>query len=538
MSSQSKRDRQFEAAERTYRSKLLRLMRKEFNIRPTRDPKKTNIAKSLKRPTLRKQIYDITATLFTLGDRHAEEIIQELKPKGSAASREIAASTLTYNQILIEQYTEHTVSSMSYVATKTRPALTKTLKEGYAKGETIPQLAKRVQAEWLPNRASAMRFARTATNEVYNSAYYNRYQDSKEVNAIQFSAHIDSRTSDQCRMLNGTIWQMNDPAIQRPPLHFNCRSRIIPYFGKVPKPRTFRVSEDGTKFSVEDITKTQAKIDVFKTKYWNIPISEIPKYPGIPQDILRKYTKVTPKAQKVQLFNKYADKMATNPTYMDEVMHWQGMIDAGISSKTRNQIAGNYTASRLKLHDDIINTFYKKTDGPKTAAIFGGPSGSGKSQLLKHVAGDKDNYVYINNDEIKKLLPEYTGANASFMHEEARDITDKLIEKSLKGNVNIIYDTTLRNQKKGMAIYNELESAGYSTQILSTNLPLENTLSRAVVRAIDPGKEGRYVPIDLMIKNTENINAAQFDLIDSVRHITIFDSNVKFGDDLVQIYTK
>lgn len=89
-----------------------------------------------------------------------------------------------------------------------------------------------------------------------------------------------------------------------------------------------------------------------------------------------------------------------------------------------------------------------------------------------------------------------------------------------------------------MKYYTELTNSGYSTSILSTNLPLEQTLARAVSRAISKDKEGRYVPIDLIIKNTENTNIVQFQLIDTVEHITIYDSNVKYGEELIVIYSK
>ena len=60
----------------------------------------------------------------------------------------------------------------------------------------------------------------------------------------------------------------------------NCRSRTIPYFGKIPGKRDFRHTVDGTEFTNKDISKIQNQIKVFKTKYWNIPISEIPRFPG------------------------------------------------------------------------------------------------------------------------------------------------------------------------------------------------------------------------------------------------------------------
>ena len=286
MRSQKNRDKEFKKAEEVYVANLLRLMGKIFLVTPQRDTRKINIAKDLKREVVKKRIELITAPLFYLGIAHADELIEQYRPKTTSAGRAppylaAAKPPTSYNEMLIILLTKHTMDSMVYVADTTRQKLIDSLKEGYANGEGIPALTKRVQSEWLTNKVSAKRFARTFTNEVYNQAHFNRYQESTVVDGIQFSAHLDSRTSEQCRMLNMTIWAKGDPAIQSPPLHFNCRSRHLPYFGKVPGKRDFRKSYDGVEYSIKDITKVQKQIKVFKTKYWNIPISEIPKFPGV-----------------------------------------------------------------------------------------------------------------------------------------------------------------------------------------------------------------------------------------------------------------
>jgi SPP1 gp7 family putative phage head morphogenesis protein len=226
MPSQKKRDLEFKKAEEVYVANLLRLMGQIFLVTPQRDSRKINIAKDLKREVVKKRIELITAPLFYLGIAHADELIQEYQPKTLSAGRaqlDLAAATPTsYNEMLITLLTKHTVDSMTYIANNTRQDLIKSLNEGYVNGEGIPALTKRVQAEWITNKVSAKRFARTFTNEVYNQAHFNRYQESSTVDGIQFSAHLDSRTSEQCRMLNRTIWAKGDPAIQTPPLHFNC----------------------------------------------------------------------------------------------------------------------------------------------------------------------------------------------------------------------------------------------------------------------------------------------------------------------------
>jgi len=282
-----KREIEYEAAERKYRTGLLRIIRQAFLIRPPATKaglRKINITKELKRRIIKQKLYSITEELFNIGTKHGTELIEELQPKTTSAAISIqypqSAAAEPYNQRLINELTDHTITSMSFIADDAKKELITSLEEGYAQGEGIPALTKRVQQTWDGNRIKAVRFARTFTNEVYNQAHFNRYQESTVVDGIQFSAHLDSRTSEQCRMLNMTIWAKGDPDIQLAPLHFNCRSRTIPYFGKIPGKRDFRHTVDGTEFTNKDISKIQNQIKVFKTKYWNIPISEIPKFPG------------------------------------------------------------------------------------------------------------------------------------------------------------------------------------------------------------------------------------------------------------------
>lgn len=284
-----KRENEYEAAERKYRTGLIRIIRQAFLIRPpaTRAGLRSiNIINELKRPTTKKKLYSITEELYNLGTKHGTELIEELKPKTTSATGMSISTGIPYlsaaepyNQRLINGLTEHTVTNMAYIADDAKTDLITSLEEGYAQGEGIPALTKRVQQTWDESRVRAVRFARTFTNEVYNQAHYNRYQDSGIVDGVQFSAHLDSRTSEQCRMLNKTIWAINDPAIQRPPLHFNCRSRIIPYFGTIPGKRDFRKSFDGVEYSKTDIAKVQKQIKVFRSKYWDIPLTEVPKQP-------------------------------------------------------------------------------------------------------------------------------------------------------------------------------------------------------------------------------------------------------------------
>lgn len=70
------------------------------------------------------------------------------------------------------------------------------------------------------------RFARTKHTEVLNTARVEFFQDSGVVAGYQYSAILDDVTTDICGALNGKKFTAGDEPI--PPLHFNCRSLLIP----------------------------------------------------------------------------------------------------------------------------------------------------------------------------------------------------------------------------------------------------------------------------------------------------------------------
>lgn len=76
---------------------------------------------------------------------------------------------------------------------------------------------------------------RTNFTGVYNSGRREAFMDpdlGDLVKGVQYSAILDARTTQICQELDGQVFQSTDvEGIERftPPLHFNCRSVLIPY---------------------------------------------------------------------------------------------------------------------------------------------------------------------------------------------------------------------------------------------------------------------------------------------------------------------
>lgn len=94
-----------------------------------------------------------------------------------------------------------------------------------------------------------MTITRTEGTKAYNKGRLEQFKEVSDfVEAVQFSAVMDKRTTPICRSLNGKIMSMDNKlvSVYLPPNHFRCRSIIIPVtryedweeddFSKVEKP--------------------------------------------------------------------------------------------------------------------------------------------------------------------------------------------------------------------------------------------------------------------------------------------------------------
>lgn len=239
--------------------------------------KKVILSRIGKGAAIKTRIQKKTLEIYLLGKGNATTDIRQSLKKLSAAKIEDEILLGPFEDELVDAYTTETLGYMDYFAKDLQDEFNITLREGYMLGESIPELSKRIADTWKVNKVRATRFARTQTNEVYNAAHTVTYLTEPAIENIQFMAHLDSRTSAICRFYDGTIWRKDDPSIQRPPLHFNCRSRIVAYPYDYPGDRDFTKQTDGTKVSKKYGKSIDAQVTNFRTKYWKPAKVEIPK---------------------------------------------------------------------------------------------------------------------------------------------------------------------------------------------------------------------------------------------------------------------
>lgn len=116
------------------------------------------------------------------------------------------------------------------ITKKAKNILTNGIKSGLSEEQIVKKIKEEmadVSERWMST------VVRTKTTEMFNEArktYWETDEIAKEiVEAYEFSAILDDRTSEICESLDGKIFKKGD-FIDRvtPPLHFNCRSVLIP----------------------------------------------------------------------------------------------------------------------------------------------------------------------------------------------------------------------------------------------------------------------------------------------------------------------
>jgi len=165
-------------------------------------------------------------------------------------------------------------------------------------------------------------------------------------------------------------------------------------------------------------------------------------------------------------------------------------------------VNGRFTAERIKLHQRIINTFKKDlvciNSKQPIAILMGGSPASGKSTFLKKYAPYllKSEILKVDADEVRSMLPEYKGWNASQTHIETRYIVDTLLSNRTIGipcKYDIIYDGTMNSVRAYLPLIKLLKELKYKIFIVYIDkVPKEVVIERALKRY---KSTGRFVPM-------------------------------------------
>jgi SPP1 gp7 family putative phage head morphogenesis protein len=125
---------------------------------------------------------------------------------------------------------------LSRIAESARQKVEYAIRDGISTGKTNQEIIQRIRGTKRLNfedgllnstKSDIDRTVRTVRSHVANQAYLDSY---KQIGFeyVRFVSVLDGRTSKLCASLDGTIWEINDPAKRVPPLHPHCRSILVP----------------------------------------------------------------------------------------------------------------------------------------------------------------------------------------------------------------------------------------------------------------------------------------------------------------------
>jgi hypothetical protein len=172
--------------------------------------------------------------------------------------------------------------------------------------------------------------------------------------------------------------------------------------------------------------------------------------------------------------------------------------------------ASVYEEERAARHHEIIQSILTPENiraatpesGKPVLRMLGGRGGSGKS-WFKGNKYDPSKAIVIDADEVKESLEEYHGWNAFEVHEESADIVDKLVETCRNLGLNIVIDATLKTPSSAVERAKVFAKNGYDIAVNYMHVPRQIAAERAVGRFVN-SPNGRYVPVDIVLKNTDN----------------------------------
>lgn len=102
-------------------------------------------------------------------------------------------------------------------------------KKGFVKGQGPADMARELRKKYNVSKSRAETIVRTDGTNIINNATAKRYMEAG-LSKYDFHAHIDDRTTETCKSLNKKTFLLKDyePGKNAPPMHYNCRSTIIP----------------------------------------------------------------------------------------------------------------------------------------------------------------------------------------------------------------------------------------------------------------------------------------------------------------------
>ena len=279
-------------------------------------------------------------------------------------------------------------------------------------------------------------------------------------------------------------------------INLKVGDKVVQY--KKSKPNESK-KELGGQGEIVSISGVMAKVNFPSTNYENwYPMKDLKKFAegGM--------TKTTKNTKNNMIFDKNGERRV-DPEALEYIETEVKMLPQTKFMHTDTN--GKYSAKRKKLHEEIIGHFHEGkpcvNKRPAVAILTGGAPASGKTTFIKkYVDLDPDKVYHVDADEVRAMLPEYKGWNASQTHLETADIVNTLIDEiGIPCEHDLIYDGTMNKATKYEKIVDKLHKLGYKVFVIYISIPEQVSKERVIARY---QKSGRYVPMGVIEEVYDN----------------------------------
>lgn len=161
--------------------------------------------------------------------------------------------------------------------------------------------------------------------------------------------------------------------------------------------------------------------------------------------------------------------------------------------------------------DNEGNTTYNGiVEKEKKLDIIIGLPASGKSSALVDTISQENHSKLIDNDEAKKLIPEFNGGwGAGAVHEESQMICDYVYRVALERGENIVLPKVGSDAEKLLKTYIEpAKQMGYTVNVHFVDLDRNKALGRMINRFVH---QGRFLDPKLIDKYNNEIDGNKID---------------------------